>query len=96
MKETKQTTAQLIVARETGKIRKYPPPIPPNRQHVAKMIVDKAIIDHLSQFIQKAMEQNRFEGEIITFEHESTIKEIRQIIENLRENWETKWQNERK
>lgn len=96
MKETKQTTAQLIVARETGKARKLAPPIPPNRQHVAKMIVDKAIIDHLSQFIQKAMEQNRFEGETITFEHETVIKEIRQIIENLRENWETKWQNERK
>ena len=96
MKETKQTLAQRIVERESAKIAHNPPPIPPGLRQTPQMVTEKAIIAHLEQFIQGILTSNRFEGELLNFSQESTLKEIREIIENLRQNYEKKWRDLRK
>lgn len=94
--KTKQTLAQTIVERESLKIQRNPPLTPPAYKNTPKLVVEKAVIDHLDKFIQGVLTDNRFEGELLNLSHESVLKEIREIIESLRENYERKWKDERK
>lgn len=91
-----KTLAQQIVERESLKIQLNPPITPPAYKHTPKLVVEKAIIQHLEQFIQTILTSNRFEGELLNLSHESVLKEIREIIETLREEFKRKWKDERK
>ena len=66
MKENK-TLAQRIVERESLKIQRNPPPIPPGLKDNGKIVVEKAIIERLEQFIQDVLTKNIFEGESLNF-----------------------------
>lgn len=91
-----KTLAQQIVERESAKIAQNPPPIPPGLKDTPKIVLERAIVAHLDKFIQDALTKNIFEGEPITFEHEGVLKEIREITETLRGDYEKKWKDLRK
>lgn len=91
-----KTLAQEIVERESLKIQRNPPRVPPGLKDNAKAVVEKAIFQHLEQFIQTALQTNTFEGESITLEHEEVLKGIRTITQDLKTKYEKKWKDLRK
>lgn len=82
--------------RESLKIERNPPPVPPGLKDNGKIVVEKAIIQHLEQFIQTALQTNTFEGESITLEHEEVLRGIRAITQDLKTKYEKKWKDLRK